>query len=82
LDKLFQENFELKKEIAYEKKRYLDLMNAFIEFRHQVKQEQEEQFMVTDKDQLLKEKQQLQLTLSTLTEEVEFLSKKNETFLK
>jgi hypothetical protein len=33
MDHLLRENFELKKEMAYEKKRYLDLMNAFIELR-------------------------------------------------
>lgn len=37
LDKLLQENFDLKKEIAYEKKRYLDLMNGFIEFKGAMK---------------------------------------------
>lgn len=32
-----RENFELKKELAYEKKKYLDLMNAFLELRNQIK---------------------------------------------
>jgi predicted nucleic acid-binding Zn-ribbon protein len=61
MDKLMEENFHLKKEIAYEKKRYLDLMNAFIELRGQIKQEQLDK--QGDGDQLVREKNQLQLTL-------------------
>lgn len=37
LDLLLRENFELKKDIAYEKKKYLDLMNAFLELRNSIK---------------------------------------------
>ena len=37
LDRLFSENFGLKRDLAYEKKRYMDLMNAFLELRHSVK---------------------------------------------
>jgi hypothetical protein len=32
---LLTENFHLKRELAYEKKRYMDLMNAFLELRKQ-----------------------------------------------
>jgi hypothetical protein len=34
LDRFLNENFQLKREIAYEKKRYMDLMNAFMELRN------------------------------------------------
>lgn len=37
LEKLLTENFQLKREMAYEKKRYLDLMNAFLELRNSIK---------------------------------------------
>lgn len=37
LDLAFQENFKLKREIAQEKKRYLDLMSAFLEVRNEQK---------------------------------------------
>jgi len=37
LDNLLNDNFKLKTEIANEKKRYLDLMSAFIEIRNQQK---------------------------------------------
>lgn len=33
LDSILQDNFKLKQEIANEKKRYLDLMSAFLEIR-------------------------------------------------
>ena len=33
IDKLRVENFQLKKQIAFDKKKYLDLKNAFIELR-------------------------------------------------
>jgi len=32
---ILRENFKLKQEIACEKKRYVDLMNAFLEVRHE-----------------------------------------------
>jgi len=38
LDRLLTENFQMKRELAYEKKRYMDLMNAFMELRNSVKQ--------------------------------------------
>jgi hypothetical protein len=37
LDRLFAENFGLKKDLAYEKKRYMDLMSAFLELRNSLK---------------------------------------------
>lgn len=37
LDRMLKENFDLKKEIAYEKKKYVDLMNAFVELRKDLK---------------------------------------------
>lgn len=37
MDILFTENFKLKKELAFEKKRYLDMMNAFVELRKSLK---------------------------------------------
>ena len=33
LEEVLQDNFQLKREIAQEKKRYLDLMSAFLEVR-------------------------------------------------
>ena len=57
-------------------------MNAFIEMRNQIKQEQMDKELAPEYEQLLQEKQSLQITLQTLSEEVEFLSKKNEMFLK
>jgi BMFP domain-containing protein YqiC len=33
LDMFLKENFDLKKDLAFEKKKYLDLMNAFLELR-------------------------------------------------
>ena len=44
--------------------------------------EQQRDYEHCDKTELLEEKQRLQQTLRALTEEVEFLSKKNEQFLK
>lgn len=37
IDEILRENFKLKQEIACEKKRYLDLMNAFLEVRNEQK---------------------------------------------
>ena len=37
LDDILRYNFKLKQEIACEKKRYVDLMNAFLEVRHEQK---------------------------------------------
>ena len=54
---MFEENFQLKKEIAYEKKRYLDLMNAFLEMRNQIKEEQHEREQRSEIEQLVKDKQ-------------------------
>ena len=56
-------------------------MNAFLELRNELKQQELEKGE-TEKEHLIKEKHQLQTTLSTLSEEIEFLSKKNEEFLK
>jgi hypothetical protein len=67
LDSFLQENFELKKEIAYEKKRYIDLMNGFIELRNSIKQQEKEKSTMTDLDELIKERQQLQWTLQSLS---------------
>ena len=58
------------------------MSNAFLELRQEIKVEQEEKDIDTDKETLVKEKLQLQKTLNTLSDEVEFLSKKNEQFLK
>ena len=35
MDDILRENFKLKQEIACEKKRYVDLMNACLEVRHE-----------------------------------------------
>lgn len=50
LDDLLKENFKLKREIACEKKRYLDLMNAFVEMRNEqkIREEEEEQLLSYD----------------------------------
>ena len=82
LDQLLQENFELKKQIAYEKKRYLDLMNGFMELRNSIRDQEKEKIISTDIQDLVKERQQLQSTLQSLSQEVEFLSTKNEEFLR
>ncbi len=42
IDTLFKENFKLKKEIAFEKKKNLDLTNAFLELRNEIKQQENE----------------------------------------
>jgi hypothetical protein len=34
---LLTENFQLKREMAHDKKRYMDLMNAFLELRNSTK---------------------------------------------
>jgi len=38
IDKLRLENFNLKKQIAYDKKKYIDLKNAFLELRASMKE--------------------------------------------
>ncbi|CDW74156.1 UNKNOWN [Stylonychia lemnae] len=81
MDQLFKENFQLKKQVAYEKKRFIDLANAFSNLKAQMKQQDRDQMQLTDKEQLLRERFQLQSTLQNLTAEVEFLSNKNEQFL-
>jgi hypothetical protein len=40
---MLEENFKLKKEIACEKKRYIDLMEAFVELRDEQKIKEEDQ---------------------------------------
>lgn len=42
-DEMLEENFKLKKEIACEKKRYIDLMEAFVELRDEQKIKEEDQ---------------------------------------
>jgi hypothetical protein len=37
MDYLLKDNFELKKDLALEKKKYIDLMNAFLELRNDIK---------------------------------------------
>lgn len=82
IDLLFQENFRLKKEMACEKKRYLDLINAFVELRRSLKAQQAERQDAGQLDQVVQERVQLQQTLQALSEEVELLSKANEGFLR
>ena len=43
LDDAFKDNFRLKREIAQEKKRYLDLMSAFLEVRKEQKYEESDE---------------------------------------
>lgn len=92
------ENFGLKKDLAYEKKKYMDLMSAFLELRNSIKganggfmgvsptKSMIENFAAgatsTREESLLKEKQALEATLMNLTEEVESLSKRNQEFLR
>lgn len=77
------ENFNLKKQIAYDKKKFIDLKNVFIELRIKNKAQDEEAFFKNpEMKQLMEDRNNLQNTLKILTEEVEFLSKKNELFLK
>lgn len=42
IDKLRLDNFNLKKQIAFDKKKYIDLKNAFIELRQQSKLQENE----------------------------------------
>lgn len=83
LDRVFTENFQLKRELAYEKKRYIDLMNAFLELRNSTKGPpihqstsftNDKSLLESREDHLVKEKQALETTLMSLTEEVESLS--------
>jgi hypothetical protein len=54
MDLLLKENFELKKEIAFEKKKYMDLMNAFLELRQEINLTKDtQQCAVSDVDTLL-----------------------------
>lgn len=48
MDNLLLENFGLKKDIAYEKKKYLDLMNAFLELRNNLKLQDQERNIETN----------------------------------
>lgn len=83
IDQLRFENFNLKKQIAYDKKKYIDLKNAFLELKVKTKAQDEETFFKNPElKQLMDDKNNLQNTLKILTDEVEFLSKKNELFLK
>ena len=43
-----RDNFMLKQELAAEKKRYVDLMNAFLDVRHE--QKYSDDFMIPDDD--------------------------------
>lgn len=74
------EKFYLKKELAYERKRYNDLKSAFIELRKETK-DKELDYLEKDKLQLVDEKIAMQNTITTLTDEIEALSVKNEEFL-
>lgn len=74
------EKFYLKKEIAYEHKRYNDLKSAFIELRREAK-DKEMDYKDRSKQQLVEEKLSLQSTIVSLTDEIESLSVKNEEFL-
>ena len=77
------DNFSLKKQIAFDKKKYLDLKNAYIQCKKEYKVQEAELFQKNpDLKSILEEKNNLQNTLRVLTEEVEFLSKMNEGFLK
>lgn len=70
----------MKKEIAYERKRYNDLKSAFIELRREAK-DKEMDYKDRSKQQLIDEKMAMQNTIVTLTDEIEALSVKNEEFL-
>lgn len=80
VEKLRLEKFYLKKEIAYERKRYNDLKNAFVELRRDTK-DKEMDYKDKNKQQLVEDKFSLQNTICTLTDEIENLSVKNEEFL-
>jgi hypothetical protein len=56
MNRLFTENFELKKEIAFEKKRYIDLLNAFIEMRNEVKYKEQDKLRNVDIETITQEK--------------------------
>ncbi|TNV77927.1 hypothetical protein FGO68_gene12296 [Halteria grandinella] len=87
LDRLFAENFGLKKDLAYEKKRYMDLMSAFLELRNSLKAPQSPaksvlSYTETHREDILTREKALEQTLMSLTEEVETLSQRNEEFLR
>lgn len=42
IDKVRVENFDLKKQIAYDKKKYMDLKSAFLELRASMKEQEKE----------------------------------------
>ena len=54
-DDLLLENFKLKKELACEKRRYLDLMEAFVELRDEqkIKEEEENEFREAYESQVI-----------------------------
>ncbi len=83
------ENFGLKRDLAYEKKKYMDLMNAFLELRNSVKKAEsslsplrlsnnQHEHASAREEILVREKIALEQTLMSLSEEVETLSKRNE----
>lgn len=84
---MFAENFGLKKDLAYEKKRYMDLMSAFLELRNSLKAPQSPaksvlSYTETHREDILTREKALEQTLMSLTEEVETLSQRNEEFLR
>lgn len=80
-DELRVDNFQLKTKLADECKKFHDLKECFIELRNTTENMKKD---IVDKEKLtlIEEKNSLECTLLSLSEEVEFLSQKNEEFLK
>lgn len=80
-DELRVDNFHLKQKLADECKKFHDLKEWFIELRNGMENMKKD---IKDKEKvtLIEEKNSLECTLLSLSEEVEFLSQKNEQFLR
>lgn len=77
-DDYLHENFQLKRELVLEKKRYIDCMNAFLELRDNQKLREKE---AGETSVTTSQCQQMQTTIVALSQEVEYLSSKNIEFL-
>jgi len=76
------EKFNLKRALLAEVKKNKDLENLYLDLKRIFKHREEELIKDYEVGELIIQKVQLEETLKALTEEVECLSKKNETLLK
>eukprot|EP00347_Sterkiella_histriomuscorum_P015660 403356180 len=82
IDELRQDKFSLQKALFLQRKHYMDLQNQYLEFRRITQTQEEESKRAGDIQSIMTQKNQLEQTLITLTEEVELLSSKNEKLLR